>query len=303
MKPIITIYCKTISPMFSGNANTKEAELRPSAFIGALRFWWRAIHPNLPPQNLIIQEKEFFGGRIDDKTHHLPSFRFLEIKPINLINKNNEQLDARDNINRGIANAIMPNSTFTIKLQILNNEAKVIALFKLASALGGIGKRSRRGAGAWKIESINNENTITYDKESITQWISIINPNYEGNIKPPKYPYLKNFEIGTEEYDNQEKLRKKIMETAHSIKISDPTKYIVKDKKGNDIYCYPAFNNFLGKAEGKKRLASPVYVSIIKSGNKVKPIISKLGLSIDETEDGIKLQNKFINCIVNNSDC
>lgn len=44
---IITYSCHSISPMFIGNANPKDAELRPVVIKASLRFWWRALHPNL----------------------------------------------------------------------------------------------------------------------------------------------------------------------------------------------------------------------------------------------------------------
>ena len=37
-----------ITPLFLAGADTNKPELRATAIKGALRFWWRALHPNLP---------------------------------------------------------------------------------------------------------------------------------------------------------------------------------------------------------------------------------------------------------------
>ena len=305
---IITLTCKVISPMFIGNANGKNAELRPSTFEGSLRFWWRAIHPDLSEYELRKQETEFFGGSYMDRDDYNktvnkpPSYRFLEITG-GEITSDKIDLDPRDGKNRGKAKAIMPNSVFTIKLQIINNnnnKEKVLALFKLASALGGLGKRSRRGAGAWKIEKINGENNIVYNKENIDKWITTINSNYPTNNQTQNFPYLKKYTIGSTTYTNQRELRIRIMVTASQIK--DNYKKVKKENgrcknnRGRLVYYHPVFNKNLGSAS--KRLSSPVYVSILaKENNEIVPIISFLG------SNEHKIKDEFSNSILNNVLC
>lgn len=41
--PSITFNLETVTPLFLAGANQTEAELRPPAFRGALRYWFRAI--------------------------------------------------------------------------------------------------------------------------------------------------------------------------------------------------------------------------------------------------------------------
>jgi CRISPR-associated protein Cmr1 len=43
----ITFECEIITPMFMYGGDGKTLELRPSEFKGMLRFWWRALHPEL----------------------------------------------------------------------------------------------------------------------------------------------------------------------------------------------------------------------------------------------------------------
>jgi len=68
----ITFHCEIITPMFIGNAIPGKAELRPTAIKGALRFWWRAMHGDIPIDDkkdnngnikgLRTQEAEIFGS-------------------------------------------------------------------------------------------------------------------------------------------------------------------------------------------------------------------------------------------------
>ena len=297
---IITLTCKVISPMFIGNANGKNAELRPSTIEGSLRFWWRAIHPDLSKYELRKQETEFFGGSYQDKddnnktVNKPPSYRFLSIESEDIeiedvfidARKESSIKNVRDSGKSGKAYAFSMDQIFKIKLQILTNKSEVLALFKLTSALGSLGKRSRRGAGAWKIEKINEENDIVYDKEDIDKWIKTINPNYQNNTNTPDYPYLKEYTIGTVTYTKEVDLRIRIMVTAH---------YCKKESNHKN-----SFNSCLGVASGKTRLSSPVYVSMIEDSKGVKPIISTLNHK--RCEDNT-IQQEFISCILTTKNC
>src|SRR5438067_992377 len=57
----ITFNCEIITPMFCGNA-TQDAELRPSAIKGALRFWWRAMQNTTDVAKLREEEAAIFGS-------------------------------------------------------------------------------------------------------------------------------------------------------------------------------------------------------------------------------------------------
>jgi len=81
-----------------------------------------------------------------------------------------------------------------------------------------------------------------------------------------QYPFLKEIQLG-KEYDSWEELVKKVGEASHE----------------HDI-------NSLGFAKGKKRLASPIYVSVLKNLNdKYLPIISSLNTVF---EDGGRIDDK-----------
>lgn len=314
---IITFECKAVSHLFIGNAKTKNAELRMPAIKSSLRFWWRALHSHLNTitveddktyNKLKKMECELFGGSykvtIDDKEEiieNLSSFSFLEYK--DQISKKSFKIDPRADKTRS-SNAFKENTGFDISIRLRPNASlkNILSIFQIASALGGIGKRARRGSGAWKINEIFYEgfnesdveeksNSLNYDLNSIFNSINnlvvgkyeVLNNKIEivGN-RANSFPYLKSIQIGSD-YNTQEELRTRIMKTAHCLKNKNQ------------------YGKYLGKTfDG--RIASPVYVSILKSNNsKVKPIISTLDCG--NIVEGLNLQQEFRNFILNNQEC
>ncbi len=289
---IITIKCVSISPMFIGNANTKNAELRPAAIKASLRFWWRALHPNLSVSELKEQEAAFFGGSYrkttDGKTtmeNVLPCFRIISVSQIKVTP--NIPIDPRRGKEKVTTKAIPKDITFKIEIIILKSEEaiknKIFAIFYLASALGSLGKRARRGAGAWRITDMEYNNKIIGDN------INEINTDKTINDAVKKsntvLPYLVNYGIG-DEYETETALRIKIMESAHTAKLKNLN----------------LFNDYLGGAN--PRLSSPIYVSMIASeGEKVKPIITRLNFKKNSIQTdnilGLELQQDFIKAILN----
>uniref|UniRef100_A0A832A462 CRISPR type III-associated protein domain-containing protein n=1 Tax=Desulfacinum infernum TaxID=35837 RepID=A0A832A462_9BACT len=66
MAPItVTAHCKTVTPMLAGGADPwSRFELRASEVKSALRFWWRAFRDFPDPQGMFREESKVFGGRI-----------------------------------------------------------------------------------------------------------------------------------------------------------------------------------------------------------------------------------------------
>lgn len=294
---LITFSCKSLAPLFIGNANKFNAELRPSTIKASLQFWWRAIHPHLSALEMKNAEAHFFGGNFtknDKQENCLPSFRFVSVEQLAATNKK-IHLDPRNGKNKGMAKAILENQSFNIKIQLLTAEQKekVLAIFYIASMLGGIGKRARRGAGAWEIEYYSvgdNQKEVMYSLENLHGYITKFNSNYKiKNSKieynhgySPKYSFLKKVEIG-DHYNNQNQLRIQIMETAHKL----------HEKRH--------YREYLGNAS--PRLSSPIYVSMFKHKDSLKPVVSKLhNKSSRNDREGEKLQQSFTNAILNNTD-
>jgi len=236
---IKTINCKLITPMLMHGEDTKVAELRPPAIKGAMRFWWRAIHGDLSLEDLKLEESKLFGGAGEDSALK-SSFRIKLITTSLQIG----QIDPLPHKNsRFRINGYKDNQNF--KILLIGKELNEIEkIFELASILGGLGQRSRRGFGSIQIRDSISE-------EYIRNLIAEINPNFN-YISDNAYPYIKNIEIG-KEYRDITLLIKTISLATHN---------------------YNKDGMFGSVKDG--RYASPVYISIIKDNQKYRPIITTL---------------------------
>ena len=94
MPTILTATYKIVTPMFIGDANQHADSLRPPAFKGAMRFWWRALNWNRiltsalnelkqeqaskqALKNLHKEESLLFGTAMDSKDKTLGQSKFL----------------------------------------------------------------------------------------------------------------------------------------------------------------------------------------------------------------------------------
>ncbi len=150
----VVLTLETVTPMFLGGADQQQPELRPASVRGALRYWLRAALGGVIGDNnldtLRRLEAEVFGemerGSAVVVKLSQPSFRptseFL--------------LPHR---NQGPANAIPASTSFDLTLSV-RPPADVKALEAAAWSsllwlmLGGIGRRSRRGAGSVRLKMV-----------------------------------------------------------------------------------------------------------------------------------------------------
>lgn len=182
--------CETITPMFLSGADGRTPELRPPSIKGAMRFWWRAIHPNLSLEELRKKEGEIFGstdekvgrskfgmrvkGNFDPKKDPLPN---LEIHKFFVKVKGKER---RQNILEYLAYGpltwskeerknifftkyIPVNTNFEINFLMNESESDaikkvVINTMNLLSNFGGLGSKSRNGFGNFIITSVIMKN-------------------------------------------------------------------------------------------------------------------------------------------------
>lgn len=250
----IILNCRIITPMFCYGADGKTPELRPPSFKGALRFWWRAIHPNLSLKEMKEKEMEFFGGVKRSKSVKSPFS--LKIKHLNFNSIKRDALPHKPNKYK--AAAIPADTIFDLILfQKVSHEN--VSLFFLLSILGGIGGRSRRGFGCFEItSSVEGIKNIQLTNDSIKQLINKINPSFEFNTFQRNYPYIQNIQIGCP-YGTYQELLEKIGDSSH---------------ENNSDYT--------GRIK-PRRYASPVYVSIYKDGDNFYPIVTELNRTIDNT--------------------
>lgn len=149
-----------------------------------------------------------------------------------------------------------------------------------------MGKRVRRGFGSVRISTIDKQDyKKDFEVNDILDLIESINPgNYK--VKDNKlilniqivqnYPYVKEIQLG-HEYHSWEKLLIKIGKASSACK--DPS---------------------LGSAEKGLRLASPIFVSVLKkSNNKYLPIVTTLNTAFkNDILVNFDMQNKFKEMII-----
>lgn len=213
----IEVKIKFITPAFIGGVDKlQKNEFRTASFKGLLRYWWRALcSDNLSLEEMKKREEEIFGGQ-QNKSPFV-----LRIKVIKYANNNDRNI-LKDNTYIGIKYLFYPfyqnivvnnqrknflengkfinsGSELTIEFIFKKNDTNIIkevlkALWALEN-FGGIGARSRRGAGSFKVIGITG-----------------IDENIKNSI--PKFLYEeeknKNFKLSEFLTENFKKLNEKI---------------------------------------------------------------------------------------------
>ncbi|NMC58566.1 MAG: type III-B CRISPR module RAMP protein Cmr1 [Candidatus Methanofastidiosa archaeon] len=270
----ITFECEIITPMFIGGADGQTPELRPPSIKGMMRFWWRALNGHLPFEELKKRESKRFGA----SNEKIGRSKF-NIRIPNTELKEQKYPPFSHKKKKVKFNGISPHQKIFITLSSQYESIKKYAdILKVSLILGGFGKRARRGFGSVRILNIDNQPyNVEYESINILKLINDISINQykmgNGNKIELKdnitaqYPFLNEIQLG-KEYNSWEDLLDKISEASHN-------------------------HNFdsLGFVKNKKRLASPIYVSVVKtSDEKYKPIISTLNTAF---EDGRKFNKKM----------
>jgi len=285
-----TYEIEVVTPMFLSGANPKKAELRVPAIKGMLRFWWRALHPDLVNNgnfiNLKEKESEIFGDAGDK---YGKSKVKIFIKSGELEKYNYSLLPHRSDAAGFKCECIKEGQNFNLTLCATE---EIHNLFRFMSIVGAIGKRSRRGFGSFKIK-----NDVLLDKIDINVLLSMVNSVNVNNLfvldnkinnqiicknsyddQKLIYPFLKSIQMGKEK--SRDKLLKDIGQASHDHN-----------------------SDYTGFAKAPNRLASPVYVSIIKNEDKYIPVISTLntafGIENNNINHGVDSSLKFKEKILN----
>ncbi len=259
--------------MFLAGADGRTPELRSPSIKGMMRFWWRALHGHLAIEDLKEEEAKVFGasderiGRSKFKIQMLgKSLDIGEYSPVPHTDKFKFK-------------GISPNQKILIILssQFDRNIDEYSDILKISFLLGGVGKRARRGFGSIKILNVNGQPYNTdFNLENILKLINNIVPNKyaldrnkivlkEKNDR--EYPFLREILLGNE-YPSWKELVETVGQASHDCK-----------------------DNSLGFVMRNKRLASPIYVSVLKISEKeYRPILSTLNTVV---EDGRKMDLKM----------
>jgi len=256
----LKLRCRVITPMFMAGADGRTPELRPTEFKGMMRFWWRAIKAENNIEDLKKEEVGIFGGTGEKEGK---SKVMIKIIPENISFSSYRALP-HSNTKTFTLRCIRTNSTFNVILSARENTLLFKNVFLLSIILGGFGKRSRRGFGSIEIvepKELNFEN-LQKDKvlKKILEILNQVDNHYEiqnskiiSTKKGGSYPWIREIEIGKDE-SNWENLLIKIGKASHNHK--DPS---------------------LGNAT--PRMASPIYISVIKIQNMYYPIVTTLNSS------------------------
>jgi CRISPR-associated protein Cmr1 len=285
-----------------GGANGRAPELRTPSIKAALRFWWRAMHGHLSLKEIHHLEGKIFGGT-DEK--HGRSKVIIQLKEIDDIAP--VSVKVLPHKDRSFSNLAFPvGKTFSIRLAMRgairlgkNKEFTLDhlkSLFIICATLGALGKRSRRGFGAYTITHIEEDKLLmpsTLEEvkgllQKFSSHFQIKNNKivFQVTGRSAAYPFIQQIALG-KTTDYQDRLIRQISQLTHDLKTKD-----ARDKK----YSYEPS---LGHAF-RGRFASPVYVSLIGNTQKCRTIISSLNTVPDKNKHKISLglQDVFRNSIL-----
>ena len=164
--------CKTVTPMFMGNAEVFDVEIRPPSFIGMMRFWWRAMNSHLAAKGidkLQQAEDKIFGGAAGNGVRSSfdlwveevvgkksnADIMLKQFKPFSGVSYLFYILKNQNAAQQGYPAGTEFELVFSSDKE--SSFRKAIASFWLACHLGGFGARSRRGAGNIEIISESYE--------------------------------------------------------------------------------------------------------------------------------------------------
>ena len=153
-----------LTPAFIGGANKTNAEFRLPSLKGVLRYWWRQFQDQGDSQALFDKESRIFGSTKGQSRVHLrqiigPS---PKLSPgDSAFNKPGDGIKYllyscyRLSQNQpGRLQWILPGESVTFELRLTGNPAEnqeVLLALYLAQTFGGLGYRSRRGAGSFQL--------------------------------------------------------------------------------------------------------------------------------------------------------
>jgi len=297
----ITFRCRVLTPLFLSGADGAKRdavpELRAPSLKGAMHFWWRAVQAEKDLEWLKKTEAGIFGGVGEKEGKSI--FRIRIPGTVSLRTANFQLLPHHSGggdcfcaarrggrCNKGMRRrAISPGQEFLVEffydrpLMVFPPE-RLRALFTLTSILGGLGKRSRRGFGSFEINAVDGrklgrEVTLEYiqelldilapDKYCVEKNSIVINGACAG-----QYPFIREIAIGRQ-YGSAEELLRTVGRASHD----------------HD-------EDYLGFAGKGKRLASPVYVSVVSGGDRFRPVITTLNTVLEIPISGnIAVQDIF----------
>lgn len=250
----ISLDLEIITPLVLHGADGSTPEMRPPSLKGMMRYWWRAVRAEETSQ-LLKEEARFFGSS-NSKTGGKSKFslRFINSQ----LNIDKVSLLPHRGDRRAQIQAFKPEQKFTVILTSMTEVNLYQDILEISLLLGGLGKRSRRGFGSLHYSkwAFKNKNELqNYLLQKLNQ-LSDNNFEIAGSVIKRKslpnadYPFIKEISLGHPEARAGDLLTN-IGRASHT-------------HRNNALGCF------------KPRMASPVYVSVVKLEREFIPVITTL---------------------------
>ncbi|NLP17683.1 MAG: type III-B CRISPR module RAMP protein Cmr1 [Firmicutes bacterium] len=253
-----------ITPLAIGGALPRSLELRSASVKGVLRFWWRAINADLPLDEMKKEEGGIFGSSAENQGRS----KFSVQIPTRRLKQRSYSPIYHERGRWGIK-AFVPGQKIAIVLRSrgdAKNHKMYEDILQLALLLGGLGKRTRRGFGCIELQGINEKEIFAprTEEDYLARLQTLLeackpgcfsrggNRIWSSNTFSGDYPWVRKIEIG-KAYQDYSDLLAAISVAAHD----------------HDSH-YTGFAGRIG------RFASPIYVSVIRTGSHYRPIITTL---------------------------
>jgi CRISPR-associated protein Cmr1 len=173
--PSITFDLETVTPLFLAGADQTIAELRPPAFRGALRYWFRAIASSVAPFNEVKQWENKVFGSTDSGGAVIIRVQSEQLTSSKVLKRGQDSpglaylyFSAYKGSGKEARGCFPPDEPVKIVLQTRFPSPENLQYLRLASGamwalinLGGIGSRSNRGAGNLRLKAYKTDATET----------------------------------------------------------------------------------------------------------------------------------------------
>lgn len=305
--------CKVVSPMILRGAeqNSEELIIRVPSVKGAMRYWWRIINRERSTEMLRKLEGNIFGcigdngGSIKSNVSirswfdNEPNIKKTKVFFYKRPHKENVRL-----------NCILPGNKFYVQMIVNDNlytaineedngkkrikvEDEVQLSFEALELLGGLGARTRRGFGAFKIlkKVVNGKEVIINTNDTYSTIRKLVNPSNEITRL-----HIKEIQLLSSLPNNYESALTAIDKVAHEMRENakdDDSKYKISlalgDMRGKKLEKKKEKANCVKGAVGT---ASPLIISLAALKNKLRVVVTIVGE--EDNEEILKIQREFI---------
>ncbi len=242
--------------MFIAGADQNNPELRAPSIKGVMRYWWRALRYEKNSAKLHREECNLFGCSTDSARKSPLTIR--------IHSKNYQVIDQKLIPHKSdyTTKAIAAGTEFEVELTASKNMDVYEALLKLSFILSGVGRRSRRGFGA--VKQIQDDESGKSVLQSIIDLIQRVNKDLQ--LASTEDNSIEGFPEGSFSYPVIKKILYNPAKKFNSWQ--DLIVFIGKKSKEN--------RQLMRYNRSRKRMASPVHVSVIELDDSVIPLVTVL---------------------------